>query len=130
MKGRCRLAWIACLVLATASCAGSGQAGRTVTSEVVHAATTPELRVLAPKGKGTWPVAYLLHGFGGSHDVWRDVIASLAPSACTLAYDLPGHGLSFDFAGAAQGPFLPTLRHARSNASISLVIRWAERWRP
>lgn len=42
----------------------------------------------------------MLHGFGGCHDVWSDVIASLAPFARTLAYDLPGHGRSLDFPGA------------------------------
>ncbi|MBZ9810014.1 alpha/beta fold hydrolase [Mesorhizobium sp. BR1-1-9] len=42
----------------------------------------------------------LLHGFGGSHDVWREVISLLPPSVRTLAYDLPGHGLSLDFPSA------------------------------
>ncbi|MET2830577.1 alpha/beta fold hydrolase [Mesorhizobium shangrilense] len=45
-------------------------------------------------------VIVLLHGFGGGHDVWRDVTAPLLNGARTLAYDLPGHGLSLDFPGA------------------------------
>ncbi|TPK65261.1 alpha/beta fold hydrolase [Mesorhizobium sp. B2-4-19] len=53
----------------------------------------------AEKGAGSKTIV-LLHGFGGCADVWRDVIVSLAPSARTLAYDLPGHGLSLDFPDA------------------------------
>ncbi len=48
------------------------------------------------------PVLVLVHGFGGSHAVWRDVEARLAGRCRILAYDLPGHGGSLDvaFAGA------------------------------
>lgn len=53
----------------------------------------------AEQGAGSKAIV-LLHGFGGCHDVWRETISSLAPSTHTLAYDLPGHGLSFDFPGA------------------------------
>lgn len=55
----------------------------------------------AEQGVGSKAIV-LLHGFGGCHDVWREVISALAPSAHTLAYDLPGHGLSLDF--PAAGP--------------------------
>ncbi|WP_256753172.1 alpha/beta fold hydrolase [Mesorhizobium sp. Mes31] len=55
----------------------------------------------AEQGVGSKAIV-LLHGFGGCHDVWREVVSSLAPSARTLAYDLPGHGLSLDF--PAAGP--------------------------
>ncbi|UVK47076.1 alpha/beta fold hydrolase [Mesorhizobium sp. AR07] len=55
----------------------------------------------AEQGVGSKAIV-LLHGFGGCHDVWREVISSLAPSRRTLAYDLPGHGLSLDF--PAAGP--------------------------
>lgn len=55
----------------------------------------------AEQGVGSKAIV-LLHGFGGCHDVWREVISSLAPSTRTLAYDLPGHGLSLDF--PAAGP--------------------------
>ncbi|TGQ71325.1 MAG: alpha/beta fold hydrolase [Mesorhizobium sp.] len=53
----------------------------------------------AERGAGSRTIV-LLHGFGGCHDVWGDVSALLAPFARTLAYDLPGHGLSLDFPGA------------------------------
>ncbi|TSE12733.1 alpha/beta fold hydrolase [Mesorhizobium intechi] len=53
----------------------------------------------AEMGAGSKTIV-LLHGFGGCADVWRDVTVALAPSARTLAYDLPGHGLSLDFPDA------------------------------
>ena len=53
----------------------------------------------AEQGAGS-KVIVLLHGFGGGHDVWRDVTAALANGARILAYDLPGHGLSLDFPDA------------------------------
>ncbi|MER8425828.1 alpha/beta fold hydrolase [Mesorhizobium sp. M1403] len=57
-------------------------------------------RSLYAAERGTGPTTIVfLHGFGGCHDDWRDVVAPLAPGARTLAYDLPGHGLSFDFPG-------------------------------
>lgn len=40
-----------------------------------------------------------LHGFGASHAVWSDIVTPLAETARTLAYDLPGHGLSLGFPG-------------------------------
>lgn len=48
------------------------------------------------RGAGSKTIVFL-HGFGGCHDDWREVISTLAPEARTLAYDLPGHGLSLDF---------------------------------
>ena len=53
----------------------------------------------AEQGVGSKTIV-LLHGFGGCSDVWCEVTASLAASARTLAYDLPGHGMSLDFPGA------------------------------
>ncbi|WP_421916581.1 alpha/beta fold hydrolase [Mesorhizobium sp.] len=53
----------------------------------------------AEQGAGS-KVIVLLHGFGGGHDSWRGVTGALANGARTLAYDLPGHGLSLDFPGA------------------------------
>src|SRR5260370_38657882 len=50
----------------------------------------------ADRGAGPKTVVFL-HGFGGCHDVWRDVISMLTPGVRTLAYDLPGHGLSLHF---------------------------------
>lgn len=54
-------------------------------------------------GTGSETVA-LLHGFGGSHAAWAPIQESLAAGAATLAYDLPGHGASFDYpeAGSAK----------------------------
>jgi pyruvate dehydrogenase E2 component (dihydrolipoamide acetyltransferase) len=58
---------------------------------------TPSLYA-AERGTGPKTIVFL-HGFGGCHDDWRDVVAPLASGARTLAYDLPGHGLSLDFPG-------------------------------
>lgn len=46
----------------------------------------------------------LLHGFGGSHEAWSKIQPALAEKHSTLAYDLPGHGGSFDYpkAGSAK----------------------------
>jgi pimeloyl-ACP methyl ester carboxylesterase len=53
---------------------------------------------VAERGAGPKTIV-LLHGFGGCHDVWHEVTSVLAPGVRTLAYDLPGHGLSLDFPG-------------------------------
>ena len=63
----------------------------------------------------------LLHGFGGCSDGWRDVVASLAPSMRTLAYDLPGHGLSLDFPGA--GPAKVAARAVLADLAARAVKR-------
>lgn len=39
----------------------------------------------------------LLHGFGGDRLAWLPVVDRLAETSRTIAYDLPGHGLSGDF---------------------------------
>ncbi|WP_416795483.1 alpha/beta fold hydrolase [Ciceribacter azotifigens] len=41
----------------------------------------------------------LLHGFGGTSDIWAEVLRHLPPSIPVLAYDLPGHGLSLEADG-------------------------------
>lgn len=41
----------------------------------------------------------LLHGFGGSHQVWDVVLPELDPATPLLVFDLPGHGRSL----AAEG---------------------------
>jgi len=46
------------------------------------------------------PALVLVHGFGGSREVWADVQAALADRATTYAHDLPGHAGSLDFQGA------------------------------
>lgn len=48
------------------------------------------------------PPVVLLHGFGGCHAIWRDIVSRLAGTARILAYDLPGHGLSLTAPGAGS----------------------------
>lgn len=56
--------------------------------------------------KGTGPdTVVLIHGFGASHAVWDVIMSSLAKRARTLAYDLPGHGLSLQAPGAGSAKF-------------------------
>ena len=42
------------------------------------------------KGKGR--VVVLLHGFLGSHEIWKNTIENLSKSYRVIAIDLPGHG--------------------------------------
>ncbi|UVK40882.1 alpha/beta fold hydrolase [Mesorhizobium sp. AR10] len=53
----------------------------------------------AERGTGSKTIVFL-HGFGGSHEVWREVTSALLPGIRALSYDLPGHGLSLDFPGS------------------------------
>lgn len=57
----------------------------------------------AVRGNGK-NVVVLLHGFGGCSGVWEDVVEHLNGVFTTIAYDLPGHGLSIDYpkAGSAK----------------------------
>lgn len=57
----------------------------------------------AVRGNGK-NVVVLLHGFGSSCDIWDDVVHKLEGGFKTIAYDLPGHGLSLDYpkAGPAK----------------------------
>lgn len=50
-------------------------------------------------GDGPGTPIVLLHGFGGSHDIWSDVQPGLTEDFRTLAYDLPGHAQSFCWEG-------------------------------
>ncbi|MER8807789.1 alpha/beta fold hydrolase [Mesorhizobium australicum] len=76
------------------------------------------------QGTGSKAIA-LLQGFGGCHGVWHEVIPSLSPAVRTLAYDLPGHGLSLDLPGAgpAKGAARAVLADltARSVKRVHLV---------
>ncbi|CAN7679859.1 alpha/beta fold hydrolase [Mesorhizobium amorphae] len=74
----------------------------------------------AERGIGPKTVAFL-HGFGGCHEVWRDVTSMLAPDMRTLAYDLPGHGLSLDFPGSGSA------RTAARAALTDLAARGTKR---
>ncbi len=42
----------------------------------------------------------LLHGFGGFHGLWDDVVSRLSGSVRIIAYDLPGHGGSLAVPGS------------------------------
>jgi len=44
--------------------------------------------------EGSGPAVVLLHGIGGNHTVWHDVIPGLAKEFLVLAPDLRGHGRS------------------------------------
>lgn len=44
------------------------------------------------------PLLVLIHGWGSSHAIWRDVTASLTRHFEVLCIDLPGHGQSHDIA--------------------------------
>ncbi|KAA3451920.1 alpha/beta hydrolase [Mesorhizobium sp. SARCC-RB16n] len=74
----------------------------------------------AEQGAGSKTIV-LLHGFGGCQHVWREVISSLPTSARTLAYDLPGHGLSLDFPGA--GPAKVAARAVLADLTARSVKR-------
>jgi len=50
-------------------------------------------------GNGDKTIVFL-HGFGGDRLAWLPVIGGFASSSCTIAYDLPGHGLSADYPDA------------------------------
>ncbi|UCI10140.1 alpha/beta fold hydrolase [Mesorhizobium sp. B1-1-8] len=56
---------------------------------------------VAERGTGPKTIVFL-HGFGGCHEIWRDVIAALASGVRALAYDLPGHGRSLEHQGGAR----------------------------
>lgn len=49
---------------------------------------------LSCRVEGTGPAVLLLHGIGGNHTVWNDVIPGLAKEFLVLAPDLRGHGRS------------------------------------
>lgn len=76
-------------------------------------------------GSGEGAPVVLLHGFGASHAVWETIQHRLATEITTLAYDLPGHGASFDYEGSgsvkvAVSAILDDLE-ARDIASVHVV---------
>ncbi len=75
---------------------------------------------VAERGAGPKTVV-LLHGFGSCHDIWREVTSALAPGIRTLAYDLPGHGLSLDFPGS--GPARTAARAVLADLTARGVTR-------
>ncbi|HYB78867.1 MAG TPA: alpha/beta fold hydrolase [Thermoplasmata archaeon] len=55
---------------------------------------------LSCRVEGTGPAVVLLHGVGGNHTVWNDVIPGLSKEFLVLAPDLRGHGRSRSPAGS------------------------------
>ncbi len=49
---------------------------------------------LFARESGTGPTVLLLHGLGGDHSIWTEVIEQLAPDLRVLAPDFRGHGRS------------------------------------
>jgi pimeloyl-ACP methyl ester carboxylesterase len=74
----------------------------------------------AERGAGLRTVVFL-HGFGGCHDDWHEVISTLAFGSRTLAYDLPGHGLSLDFPGG--GPAKAAARAVLADLAARRIKR-------
>ena len=58
----------------------------------------------AENGEGPHTVVFV-HGFGANHHIWDTLAIRLEKRARTLAYDLPGHGLSLDVQGAGSAKF-------------------------
>jgi dienelactone hydrolase len=71
-------AMVACLAPVAVACGGRGSDGLTVTTHVVADPTIPELRVVAPRGDGPWPVVVALHGLGGTGQDMVELGARLA----------------------------------------------------
>ncbi|TIT03181.1 alpha/beta fold hydrolase [Mesorhizobium sp.] len=74
----------------------------------------------AERGAGPRTIAFL-HGFGGCHGDWHEVISTLAFGSRTLAYDLPGHGLSLDFPGG--GPAKAAARAVLADLAARRIKR-------
>ena len=53
-------------------------------------------------GRRDGPAVVLLHGFGGSHEDYEKVAGRLGESCRIIAFDLPAHGASGDYPGAAH----------------------------
>jgi pyruvate dehydrogenase E2 component (dihydrolipoamide acetyltransferase) len=49
------------------------------------------MKLFAQEAGTVGETVILIHGFAGSHAIWRDVVPALARTHRVLAYDLPGH---------------------------------------
>jgi pyruvate dehydrogenase E2 component (dihydrolipoamide acetyltransferase) len=66
----------------------------------------PEKPEIHASERGTGPqTVVFVHGFGADHRAWDAIAASLPQDTRTLAYDLPGHGLSLEAQGAGSAKF-------------------------
>src|SRR5690606_35721684 len=65
----------------------------------------PAMAIQAFEGGRGREVLVFLHGFGATHGVWDAIVTALAPQARTIAYDLPGHGVSLETPGAGSVKF-------------------------
>lgn len=52
------------------------------------------MRLFAQEAGTVGEIVLLIHGFAGSHAIWRQIAPILARTHRVLAYDLPGHGNS------------------------------------
>ncbi len=80
---------------------GGGASGKAVTDET-------ELFGVE-RGSGDIPVV-LLHGFGGSHAVWAEVVDRLGGDCRSIAFDLPSHAGSLTFPPGGTGSAVRAVR--------------------
>jgi pyruvate dehydrogenase E2 component (dihydrolipoamide acetyltransferase) len=52
------------------------------------------MKLFAQEAGNAGETVVLIHGFAGSHAIWRDVVPLLSGKCRVLAYDLPAHGNS------------------------------------
>ncbi len=73
-------------------------------------------------GSSSDPTVVLLHGFGGSADVWSEVIDAVSARAHVIALDLPGHG------GSLSYPNFGSPRVAAQAVAQELKLRGIDRF--
>ena len=75
---------VAAVVSVAVACGAGGGQEQTVTSHVVSDPTAPDLRVLAPDGKGPWPLVVALHGVGGTATDMVELATRLAAAGVVV----------------------------------------------
>lgn len=71
----------------------------------MQAETASEAAIHAhDEGSGSEAVVFV-HGFGAHHRIWSGLADRLTQGTRTVAYDLPGHGLSLQAPGAGSAKF-------------------------